>query len=92
MTTPMNKVDPKLKLPSPYDPVRIFYRQGEGEGWGLAWSIGFWDGSQWNRLEHSPTELSKGTFIGITQRRVEGWSEISHGLSVDDSLELGTTT
>lgn len=88
----MNKVDPKLVLPSAYTIVRIFYRQGEGDGWGLCWSLGFWDGSSWNRLIHQPETNRPDCFNGTNQRRVEGWSEISHGLSVSDSLELGTTT
>lgn len=84
----MNKVDPNLNLPLAYDIVRIFYRQGEGDGWGLCWSLGYWDGSYWYRLEHQPSSLDKARFSGTAQRRVEGWSAISHGLSVDDSLEL----
>lgn len=88
----MNKVDPEIKLPAVFNLVRIFYRQGEGEGWGLCWAIGYWDGSYWYRLEHKPTSLDQAKFQGTMQRRVEGWSEISHGLSTDDSRELGTTT
>lgn len=91
MTTPINKVDPKLNLPATYTIVRIFYRQGEGDGWGLCWSLGYWDGSRWNRLVQ-PRADQPEYFTGTDQRRVEGWSEISHGLSVSDSLELAVST
>ena len=64
-----------MKIPPLYTFVKVFYRQGEGEGegWGLCKEVGFWDGETFNRLDWT----SLKTFHPQKLKFVEGWEEIT---------------